>query len=340
MPDAGFRLPWCAAVVVPLLLSVGLMPAGEGGPQRPAPRRLLMALSSHRDRPRPAIATVYFYEHDGASQGRIIGSIPPTELTSDCWPSLSADGTICAYGSKKVGGNPGLVQLWDVKAMKALELPAFNEGFAARMKPSLSGGGRLLAFLAWDRPGAAGGWDVFLYDTRACKLLDLPGLNSQYDEREPVLSGNGRFIAFVSNRPGGKGLSDIYLYDREAKALVPLPGLNSAYPETHPALSADGRLLAFASDRPGGQGGKDIYLYDRHPEELLPLPGLNSSAHEQGPALSPDGRYVAFVSERTGGLGERDVYLYDRQAAKLLPTPGLNSKHDDFDPNLIYLDRN
>jgi Tol biopolymer transport system component len=322
-----------ASLVV--LLVVVLGSAGTVQSPSPSPAKLLLAFASYRDR--PAFTTLYFYEHDGVSQGRLLDPIPTAFERADYHPSLTADGAVCAYAAKQVGGFPGYIQRWDVRGRKPLEQPAFNEGFAARMEPSLSGDGRLLAFTAWERPGGAGGWDAFLYDTQSRQLVNLPGLNTQYEERELTLSGDGRFLAFVSNRPGGEGLSDIYLYDRTIKSLVALPGLNTPHRELNPALSYDGRLLAFVSDRPGGKGGKDVYLYDRQTQALLPLSGLNAVGHEQTPTLSPDGRFIAFVSERLSGAGERDIYLYDRQTSKLLPTPGLNSAKEDFDPSLAYL---
>jgi Tol biopolymer transport system component len=205
------------------------------------------------------------------------------------------------------------------------------------MKPSLAGDGKLLAFAAWNRPGAAGqGWHVFLYDVAARKHLDLPGLNSQaFEERMPALSGDGRFLAYASNARGGVGLTDIYLYDRQESKVLALPEMNSAGMDVEPSLSADGKLIAFVSDRPGGSGGRDIYLFDREANKLVPLPGLNSAGHEMSPSLSPDGRFIAFVSERLGGEGERDIYLYDRLAQKMLATPGLNSRQEDFNPCVI-----
>jgi Tol biopolymer transport system component len=333
-PSLAARRNRAAALVAALpLLFVCLTGSGEG--EGPPPPRLLLAFASYRDR--AAFTNVYFYEHDGLGQGRLLDAVPAVFERADYHPSLTADGAICAYAAKQVGGFPGLIQLWDLRARRPLERPGLNEGFGARLEPSLSGDGRLLAFTGWERPGGAGGWDAFLYDLHVRQFVGVPGLNTQYEERELTLSGDGRYLAFVSNRPGGKGLSDIYLYERSAQALVPLPGLNTRHRELNPALSADGRLVAFVSDRPGGSGGKDIYLYDRQTEALLPLPGLNSVAHEQTPALSPDGRFIAFVSERISGAGERDLYLYDRRLSKLLRTPGLNSKKDDFDPSLAYL---
>lgn len=306
-------------------------------PGQQPPARLLIAFASYRDRPKHP--NIFFYEHDGIGNGKVLGKAgTPTGATAEGHPSLSHDGRYCSF-TFELENNTGQIYFWDRKEQKLLEHPDMNNSPNAQMGPCLSRDGNLIAFGAWGRPGAAGqGWHVFLYDRGTRKLVDLPNLNSQaYEERLPALSGDGRWLAFVSNRRDGVGLADIYLYDRRDNKLAGLPHLNSSRQDTEPSLSADGNLVAFTSDRPGGRGGRDIYLFDRAADKFLPLPGLNTAAHEYSPSLSPDGRFIAFVSERLGGEGERDIYLYDRQAQKLLPTPGLNSKAEDFDPCVIVM---
>jgi dipeptidyl aminopeptidase/acylaminoacyl peptidase len=309
---------------------------GEDSPAEPqAATKLLIAFSSYRERPRHP--RIHFYEHDGVSQGKLIGAIDTVNQRSDYHPSLSFDGRLCAFASE-LENQTGRIQLWDLKEKKLVELPALNDSPNGQMQPTLSGDGKLLAFTAWSRPGGSSRWDLFLYDVPAKKFLDVPGVNTPaFDERMPASSGDGRWLAFTSNAKGSSGLTDIYLYDRTESKVLALPELNSPGSDVEPWLSADGRLIAFISDRPGGSGGRDIYLFDRAEKRLLPLPGLNSVAQEQSPALSPDGRYIVFVSERVGGEGERDIYLYDRELQKLLPTPGLNAKQEDIDPCIITL---
>ena len=316
-----------------LAASLGLVVALSA--QNPPGSRLLIAFASYRDRPKHP--NVFFYEHDGIASGKIVGKVgTPIGATAEGHPSLSHDGRYCAF-TFELENNTGQIYFWDRKGQKLVEHPGLNDSPNAQMGPSLSRDGNLIAFSAWGRPGAMGqGWHVFLYDRAAKKLLDLPELNSHiYEDRLPVLSGNGRWLAFSSNRKGGAGLTDVYLYDRRERKLVDLASLNSRYQDTEPSLSADGNLIAFTSDRREGRGGRDIYLFDRSAGKFVPLPGLNTEAHEYSPSLSPDGRFIAFVSERLGGEGERDIYLYDRHVQKLLPTPGLNSKTEDFDPCVI-----
>jgi hypothetical protein len=319
---------------------VGTWAAAGEGPPALLQRRLVVAFASHRER--PAFANIYFYRHDTVGKGELAGSIPALFERADSHPSLTANGVVCAYASKQVGGFTPLVNFWNRNGSDwppaSAPGPKFNAETGARIEPCLSGDGKLLALCARGQAGSQGGWDVQLFNTAAGTFIELPGLNSEHDEREVTLSRDGRLLAFVTNRTGGEGLSDIGLYDRETATLICLDDLNSEYREINPSLSGDGRFLAFVSDRPGGAGGKDIYLYDHTARRLVDLPGLNSVAHEQTPALSPDGRFIAFVSERTSGVGERDIFLYDRQTSRMVPTPGLNSKEEDFDPCLAYDD--
>jgi Tol biopolymer transport system component len=330
------RFLFCLAAVV-------VVPGFDSAQEPPGPK-LLIAFASVRERRAPPYPKVYFYEHDGIANGKLLGSVDSitkgTNATrSDMRPWLSGDGRYCAFSAQLGVTDGARIEVWDRKESKFLELPAVNASRDIhRMSPALSSDGKRVVYSAWAQPGGSPRWGVYLHDIEAKKFIDLPKLNSEtIDRRMSTMSADGRFLAYVSNEKGGVGLTDVYLYDVNEKKLIALPELNSKGMDIQPSLSGDGRLVAFVSDRPGGKGGRDIYLYDRTAKKFLPLAGLNTEAHEQSPSLSADGRYLCFVSERLGGTGERDIYLYDRQTQKLLPTPGLNSKDDDYDPCVIVL---
>lgn len=334
------RVMLCLTFLAGGLTPLAAQPAAEFTP------KLLIAFASVKERRAPPYPKIYFYEHDGVANGKIVGSIDTigTETNksrADMHPSLSHDGRYCAF-SAQIGVTDGArIEVWDRTEKKLLTLPDLNISTNVhQMTPSFSGDGNHIAFSAWNRPGGTPRWGVYLYDIPGKKFVDLPKLNAEtIDQRMPVLSSDGKLLAYASNAKGGVGLTDICLYEVDGKKLITLPEMNSKSSEIQPSLSGDGRLIAFSSDREGGEGGRDIYLYDRVDRKFLPLPSLNSANHEQSPSLSADGRFIAFVSERLGGAGERDVYLYDRETKKLLPTPGLNSKEDDFDPCVIVLDK-
>lgn len=297
--------------------------------------KLMIAYGAYH--PRKQQPTIYFYQHDGESRGKVVGEIKSDPKRSDYHPALSADGKLCAFAAE-LENETSRIQVWDIAQQKLLELPDINKSPNAQLHAAIGGDGKLVAFAAWRHPESDGRWDVLLYDVAGKRRLPLPGLNTQpLDERMPALSADGRVLAYCSNDQAGLGATDIFFYDVAAGQPVYDERLNSTRADIEPSLSADGNLVAFVSDRRGGDGGRDIYLFDRSTREMIPLPGLNSVAHEQSPSLSADGRFIAFVSERTAGEGERDVFLYDRQSSKLLPTPGLNGKHEDIDPSVIVL---
>ena len=317
---------------------------GFADAQQPAEPRLLIAFASVRVVRAPPYPKIFFYEHDGVSNGKLLGSIDSitkgtNSTRSDMRPWLSGDGRFCAFSGQLGVTDGGRIEIWDRKESKFLELPAVNDSRDVhRMSPSLSSDGKLIAYSAWAQPGGSPRWGVYLHDIVAKKFVELPMLNSEkVDRRMSTMSADGKFLAYVSSARDGVGSSDIYLYDVGGMKVLTLPEMNSKGMDIQPSLSGDGRLVAFTSDRAGGKGGRDIYLYDRQEKKFLELPGLNTEAHEQSPSLSADGRYLAFVSERLGGAGERDIYLYDRNTHRLLPTPGLNSKDDDYDPCVIVL---
>jgi Tol biopolymer transport system component len=128
-------------------------------------------------------------------------------------------------------------------------------------------------------------------------------LNSPYTDEQPALSGDGRFLAFVSNRNGTRSL---LLYDLQQKQFVNLPRLNrrDAIAES-PSISYSGRYLVYvASDR----ARPEIELYDRATQQI----SVVTSGYRgwvRNPGISPDGRYIVF---ETGIRGQWDIEVLDR----------------------------
>lgn len=302
----------------------------------PARPTVVMAFTSFREDNR--YANVFRYELATAGTGKTTGKITPGGKRTDHHPSLSRNGDLAVFGGEVVGV-VNQIHLWDFTKNTMAPLPSLNVNTTTQMSPSYCSAAGLIAFEAWNRPGSNGRWDVLLYDVAGKQFIDVPRLNSdRFDERKPVISPEGDWIAYTTNEAGNRSLTDIRLYNRERREVSTLPALNSPSMDTEPSLSDDGRLLAFVSDRPGGEGVRDIYLYDRHEQRLLPLPGLNSAGQEQSPSISGNGRFIAFVSERLTSAGERDIFLYDRVAERLVPTPDLNSPGDEYDPCIILLE--
>ena len=119
-------------------------------------------------------------------------------------------------------------------------------------------------------------------------------LNSRYNDEQPALSGDGRWLAMVSNRYGRR---EILLYDVQQKSFVDLPRLNLPNAITDsPSLSRTGRYIVYISSI---QGRPDIFLYDRAIKQTqLLTQGYRSWL--RNPRISPDGRYVVFETARRG----------------------------------------
>lgn len=70
---------------------------------------------------------------------------------------------------------------------------------------------------------AVGNTDIQLYDRQEKSFLPLPGLNSPTLESTARMSGDMRYIVFVTFRFGSPPHPEVMLYDRGTRSLVPLP---------------------------------------------------------------------------------------------------------------------
>ncbi len=121
---------------------------------------------------------------------------------------------------------------------------------ASELTPSISG--EYITFVS-DRNGSQ---DVYLYDAKMRRLIDLPGLNA-FNEvaSDPSVSEDGRYLVFASSI---QGKTRIYLYDRETQQKRSLTETLQGEVR-NPTISADGNIIAFeiASD-----GQWDLLIYD------------------------------------------------------------------------------
>src|SRR5262245_30958838 len=118
-----------------LVLTAGLglfaQPASD-----PPKQKLLIAFASFKERPKQP--TIYFYEHDGVGEGKVVGRIPTVNLRSDSHPSLSRDGRYCAFASE-IENQTSKIFLWDREEKKLIDLPkVVNDTPNAKLHPSLS----------------------------------------------------------------------------------------------------------------------------------------------------------------------------------------------------------
>lgn len=137
-------------------------------------------------------------------------------------------------------------------------------------------------------------------------------LNSRYTEEQPALSGDGRFLAFVSHRHGNHQL---LVYNLQKQRFIPTPRLNRRRIIIEsPSLSYTARYIVYVtSDR----GRPVVALYDRAIQKSQILTPTYRG-WVRNPSISPDGRYVVF---ETTIRGQWDLEILDRGANIELDIP-------------------
>jgi len=187
--------------------------------------------------------------------------------------------------------------------------------------------------------------------------------------RDPVMSDNGRFVAFVSSASNlvnndTNALDDIFLRDLQTGSTT-LASINfdhtasASGTSSRPSISADGRRVAFQSRGidlvPGDANGQpDVFVFDSATQtnQLMSI-GSGGSASANGPSEAPlitaDGRRVVFQSRASnleqspGTTANYQFYMRDLDSGTTLlvsrgsslvvsgPTPGAVALSRDGD---------
>ena len=182
--------------------------------------------------------------------------------------------------------------------------------------------------------------DLFLRDrqTGETTRISVSSIGAQADESSyyPAISGDGRFIAFMSdatNLVSGdtNGFSDIFLHDRQTGTTTRVSVSSSGaqgnnLSDSYVSITDDGRFIAFNSEATNlvsgdMNGAADVFVYDRQAgiTERISLDSneIQANAASFAPSISADGRFVAFSSSATnlvnGDTNTRtDIFVRDR----------------------------
>ena len=141
-------------------------------------------------------------------------------------------------------------------------------------------------------------------------------------ERQPVVSPNGKRIAFASDRDGD---FDIYVMKAapEGRGNRPVNLTDNTTPDLAPDWSPDGEMIAFSS---GPAGAREIYAMGT--DGSSPTNLTSDAADDSDPAWSPDGEVIAFTSDRSG-----DAEIWRMAADGADPTNLTNSPNsEDLQP--------
>ncbi|HKS37540.1 MAG TPA: hypothetical protein VJW76_10150 [Verrucomicrobiae bacterium] len=246
-------------------------------------------------------------------------------------PIWSGDGRVLAF-LNSLHSFPGFAgpaqiyarrpgQLTDL--LVTTDLGGFLRADNASWDPQISHDGGCILFFSAARNlttnAVSGGTNLFLWRASdgSKVLVNSPGVPLLGDA---ALSGDGRFVAFVSR-------TNLYLYDVMAE-LRTLMGTNAS----SPSLDFTGRRAVFVTneglDPVDTNGIPDIYVFSRA-SGLYALVSGNGAGTGGGngpsrlPRISRDGRYVVFVSEASNLVGNdtngwADVFLRDLSSGATL----------------------
>jgi len=255
------------------------------------------------------------FVRDHVAETTTRASVPRTGTSLDgiaFFPSLSADGRYVAFASGASNLTPGDTNQLDDVFVRDLvagvttrvAIPPGQESNGASSFPSISDDGRYVAFsseasnlVPQDTNGLprSGGQDVFVHDLATSRTervsVSSTGVEGNSDSLTPDLSGDGRFVAFLS-------LANSFVPGDADGGIDPVTG----------AVSGD--LDLYVHDRLAGTTDRvSLTATDGEPDRASDLA-----------SISADGRVVAFVTDATnmGGADENDapdVFVRDRGLA-------------------------
>jgi Tol biopolymer transport system component len=188
---------------------------------------------------------------------------------------------------------------------------------------SISATGRFVAFQSTAADLVAGDTndaeDVFVRDVveQTTRRASIPSGGRQFSGPSalPIVSDNGRYVAFISN-PRNPDVFDVYRRDLRTGSTRlmsvglrggPIDGVTGQI-----AMSGNGRFVGYASDSTNlvaedTNDQWDTFVYDAVKRTTIRVSvgsdGAQGNGFSDQPSLSRTGRYVAFASEATNLVG-------------------------------------
>ena len=245
-------------------------------------------------------------------------------------PSISADGRYVAFASDAtalVDGDHNRAEdvfVHDRRTGKTVKVSVASDGRPGNgnsYSPAISADGRFVAFASEAtnlvRGDTNGATDVFVHDLGSGRTIRVSvasnGAQAEGDAFTPSISGDGRYVAFMSDagnlRAGdGNGASDVFVHDGETGRTVLVSRPSGGHPSDRgsfePSLSVDGRSVAFVTDgalaADDTNNTEDIYLADVSGGSVrrvsLASDGSGANGPSLGPSVNGNGTVVAFES--------------------------------------------
>jgi hypothetical protein len=223
----------------------------------------------------------------------------------------------------------------------------------------VSANGRFVAFTSLASnlvPGDTNGAsDIFVRDRRTgvTKRISVgpSGIESSGTSYYPAISGDGRFVAFLSlasNLVAGDDneVTDVFVHDCRTgvtqRVSIGHDGEDADGPSQFVTISADGAHVAFQSYAGNlvegdSNGSEDVFTRDLRTGMTLRVSvgahGAEANDQSNSPSISGDGRFVAFQSFASNlSDGDHndaeDVFVYDKRSQKV-ERVSVDSSHEE-----------
>jgi Tol biopolymer transport system component len=214
--------------------------------------------------------------------------------------------------------------------------------------PSISADGQRVAFVTQAKfdPDAADGDQIYVRDLGTASILRVTTPTGGAQDRggsAPQISGNGRFVVFVSQTQfeaqAPNGVNQVYRRDLQTGQVIAVTrparsmsgGAVTDQGGHSPSISDDGRFVAFVSRTqfdPDATNEDQIYVRDLDTGDILlvttPAEGIGGGSTTDlgggSPRISGDGRFVAFVSRTKydpNASNSEQIYRRDLQAGAI-----------------------
>ena len=216
-----------------------------------------------------------------------------------------------------------------------------QQGNASSYTTSINANGRYVAFASSATnlvPGGTTGQEIFRKDLQTgqvvCCSSDAAGQEGNGDSNNPVISSDGRYVAFDSNSSnlvvGGGTSRRVYRKDLQTGQVVccstDAAGVLSF--GNNPSMSPDGRYVAFESTSTTlvpGISGFQVFRKDLQTGQVAccstDAAGVQGDHFSANPAVSSDGRYVAFDSLSSNlvpGTSGSQIFRKDLQTGQIV----------------------
>ncbi|MBI5359445.1 MAG: PD40 domain-containing protein [Planctomycetes bacterium] len=254
-----------------------------------------------------------------------------TQLTKDDFvemdPAVSPDGKWIVFSGNMDGW-------WDLFVMdiRGEHLRRLTKSAGAELSPCWYPDNKTIVFMFQDNMGMK--LCTIMRDGSDMKPVEMPDEFDNMEVGYPVVSPDGKKIAFVAGQRDDEMSWDIYVRDEKG---VVVNITNDEFYNSAPAWSPDGKKIAysFSDDVGKGMGNDEIYVMDSDGKNHKRL--TENKFVDSGPNWSPDGKNIVFISTRDQVKeGIADVYIMDSGGKNQINITNSSSK--DLAPRWVKAD--